>query len=825
MIEIYTLLKAGITMPDSPSNNSSERSDKNSNDKKSEQVQETKGWLFKWTNYIKGYQKRWFVLQNGLLSYYRNQAEMAHTCRGTISLHGAIIHTEQYSCNFVVSNGGGTQTFHLKAASEVERQKWVTALELAKSKAIQLMESDDEEENDGFPVEIDKQELATAVKMMGARLEELKTCNDLIEKHGQALQRSVAEVESVTSATGSQQSVPGEAGSQLAPKLKILTERSTLLKITSNAMLNACAQFMELTQTQGRKWQRLLSHEREQRLRLEEMVEQLAKQHSRLENQCKNQNTTHPHSNEGKGRLEETPVLKTRVEDLRVDSNSNSDEDDEFEDAKEDQDYEDFTVSAPPKLRRSSSSGSMESTKSESDDKPEEEYDESSVDNGTDAAAKGTINVVHRRSRSEATDTDGASGNVQMTPVKRGQGKMGRQRRSRVPDKPDISFSLWSIMKNCIGKDLSKIPVPVNFSEPLSMLQRLVEDFEYSEILDKASQCTDNYEQMAYVAAFTVSAYSTTAIRTGKPFNPLLGETFEFDRSDDLGWKIITEQVMHHPPMVAQYCESQVHGWSCWQEFTMRSKFKGKYLEIEPIGITHLKFSSGNHYTWRKVKTVVHNIVIGKLWIDNCGEMEIVNHKTLDKCYMKFEPYSYFGGTPKKVTGTVTSSQDKVEWVLTGTWDAKLEGSRVIGETVVKGKSSLECAASKVLWKRITADPESEKYYNFTRFACELNELEDDVAPSDTRLRPDQRLMETGHWDEANTEKVRLEEKQRAARKQRELDTEIANQEGRTVQPYTPTWYKQVPDEYNGGKLIFTYQGGYWEAKDKQDWSRCPDIF
>ena len=34
-------------------------------------------------------------------------------------------------------------------------------------------------------------------------------------------------------------------------------------------------------------------------------------------------------------------------------------------------------------------------------------------------------------------------------------------------------------MKNCIGKDLSKIPLPVNFSEPLSMLQRLVEDYEY----------------------------------------------------------------------------------------------------------------------------------------------------------------------------------------------------------------------------------------------------------------------------------------------------------------------------------------------------------
>lgn len=68
---------------------------------------------------------------------------MAHTCRGTISLHGAIIHTEGDSCTFVISNGG-TQTFHVKASSEVERQRWVTALELAKAKAIRALESDEE---------------------------------------------------------------------------------------------------------------------------------------------------------------------------------------------------------------------------------------------------------------------------------------------------------------------------------------------------------------------------------------------------------------------------------------------------------------------------------------------------------------------------------------------------------------------------------------------------------------------------------------------------------------------------------------------------------
>ena len=42
------------------------------------------------------------------------------------------------------------------------------------------------------------------------------------------------------------------------------------------------------------------------------------------------------------------------------------------------------------------------------------------------------------------------------------------------------------------------------------------------------------------------------------------------------------------------------------------------------------------------------------------GEMEILNHKTGDKCHMKFEPYSYFAAIEKKVTGTVITSGDKV---------------------------------------------------------------------------------------------------------------------------------------------------------------------
>ena len=49
-------------------------------------------------------------------------------------------------------------------------------------------------------------------------------------------------------------------------------------------MINASAEFIELCQGHGRKWQKILSNEREHRQRLEDMVEQLAKQHSHLEN-------------------------------------------------------------------------------------------------------------------------------------------------------------------------------------------------------------------------------------------------------------------------------------------------------------------------------------------------------------------------------------------------------------------------------------------------------------------------------------------------------------------------------------------------------------
>lgn len=82
-------------------------------------------------------------------------------------------------------------------------------------------ESDDEERH-----QPDKNELQLMVRTMASKLEDLNTCNDLIAKHGSALQKTLSELEQVDDA--------GDAAS----KLKNVNERATLFRITSNAMIN-----------------------------------------------------------------------------------------------------------------------------------------------------------------------------------------------------------------------------------------------------------------------------------------------------------------------------------------------------------------------------------------------------------------------------------------------------------------------------------------------------------------------------------------------------------------------------------------------------------
>ena len=66
---------------------------------------------------------------------------------------------------------------------------------------------------------------------------------------------------------------------------------------------------------------------------------------------------------------------------------------------------------------------------------------------------------------------------------------------------------------------------------------------EYGDLLTRAAECATVEESLTYLSAIAMSSYATTSCRTSKPFNPLLGETFEYDRTDDMGWRSFAEQV------------------------------------------------------------------------------------------------------------------------------------------------------------------------------------------------------------------------------------------------------------------------------------------
>ncbi|XP_061464343.1 oxysterol-binding protein-related protein 6 isoform X7 [Rhineura floridana] len=368
---------------------------------------------------------------------------------------------------------------------------------------------------------------------------------------------------------------------------------------------------------------------------------------------------------------------------------------------------------------------------------------------------------------------------------------------------PDTSnINLWNILRNNIGKDLSKVSMPVELNEPLNTLQHLCEELEYSELLDKAAESDDPYERMVLIAAFATSGYASTYYRAGsKPFNPVLGETYESIR-EDRGFRFFSEQVSHHPPISACHCESK--NFVFWQDIRWKNKFWGKSMEILPIGTLNVTLPKyGDCYVWNKVTTCIHNILSGRRWIEHYGEITIRNTKSsVCICKLTFIKVNYWNSNVNEVHGVVMDQEGKVVHRLFGKWH---EG--------------LYCGvgpSAKCIWRPGSMPTNYERYYGFTRFAIELNELDPalkDLLPrTDARFRPDQRLLEEGNLEAAAAEKLRIEELQRSRRRYLEEN----NME------HVPNFFKKVTDANQ--REAWVSNDMYWELRKDPGFSKVETL-
>ncbi len=109
-------------------------------------------------------------------------------------------------------------------------------------------------------------------------------------------------------------------------------------------------------------------------------------------------------------------------------------------------------------------------------------------------------------------------------------------------------------------------------------------------------------------------------------------------------------------------------------------------------------------------------------------------------------------------------------------------------------------------------------YYGFTRFATHLNEftdnLEQELPPTDSRFRPDQRLFENGKIDEAELEKQRIEESQRERRRDLELKNES----------HQPLWFQQDKTNQNS-KNEWEFNNQYWSQRDSPGFKNLKNRF
>uniref|UniRef100_A0A7N8XYM3 Oxysterol-binding protein n=1 Tax=Mastacembelus armatus TaxID=205130 RepID=A0A7N8XYM3_9TELE len=403
-------------------------------------------------------------------------------------------------------------------------------------------------------------------------------------------------------------------------------------------------------------------------------------------------------------------------------------------------------------------------------------------------------------------------------------------------------FSIWSILRNCIGMELSKITMPVIFNEPLSFLQRLTEYMEHTYLICQANTSSDSVERMKCVAAFAVSAVASQWERTGKPFNPLLGETYELVR-EDLGFRLISEQVSHHPPVSAFHAEGLTQDFVFHGSIYPKLKFWGKSVEAEPKGIITLELPKHSEaYTWTNPTCCVHNIIVGQLWIEQYGNVEVINHRTGERCCLNFKPCGLFGKELHKVEGYILDKSKKKLCALYGKWteclyvvdpaafeahkkndkkgvEEKKASQPGCSEDQEQGPSSVSDSVevipgSQLLWRVAPRPANSAEMYSFTSFAMQLNELHKEmegVLPqTDCRLRPDIRAMENGDIDLASEEKKRLEEKQRAARKNRSKSDE----------EWKTRWFQQGQNPHTSSQ-DWLFSGGYWDREYRQ----LPDIY
>uniref|UniRef100_G3PCN9 Pleckstrin homology domain containing, family A (phosphoinositide binding specific) member 3 n=1 Tax=Gasterosteus aculeatus TaxID=69293 RepID=G3PCN9_GASAC len=133
------------------------------------------GILYKWTNYMTGWQPRWFVLEGGVISYYDSEDDVDKGSKGSIKMSVCDIKVHPTDTTRLELIIPGEQHFYVRAVNAAERQRWLVALGSSKAGTLESHRHKD-------------RQLAQSPDCLKTKMSELRLYCDLLVQQVQTIQ-------------------------------------------------------------------------------------------------------------------------------------------------------------------------------------------------------------------------------------------------------------------------------------------------------------------------------------------------------------------------------------------------------------------------------------------------------------------------------------------------------------------------------------------------------------------------------------------------------------------------------------------------------------
>ena len=741
------------------------------------------GKLIKWTNYFSGWKERIFIIKGPLLYYYYALKELP---RGKVHLGLATIINDENNDYFEINTG--SNIFFLKAENKEMREKWVNALTKAKlegEKNIrEILKKNKTTKNPEY------NDLIYPELNYDAELEQLYTAVTRLKIDNQNLMNYI------------------ESKNFKDPEFKILKERFQ----DDFEILQTCVKLFDPIDDKSGNNSKNLNLVNQKKILRNSSFDNLNINNINSINNNNNENNEIKLRNVPRGSFNQNPNREEDDYSMAKDNLINEPficQGEEFYDMEEEADdiennfqnnnnnnkYQNIIKIPQNNYYINNTPGFNSNNNDKTRNHQNSNINNNYIKNTSINSPNNIINTNFSQITSLTKTININKRNKFYDPL------YDYPKRTSLPVKKlDHGFNVWKVFKSAVGKDLSRFGVPVYFNEPISSLQKFCEPFQYAHLLNTAANEPNPYIRLAKSACFCIGQFVINNGRQAKFFNPLLYETYEYVDNEQ-NFRYMSEQVSHHPAISAYYAEGE--GWNIYANTNSVIKFiiTGR-LEVNALGRTYITYENYNDVnSFTKPKVITRNLIIGTIDIDVEGKFEVTNEMG-DICEVDMIPST--SGQKGNLHGKIKDINGDVKILLEGNWTDNI----YIINNETKEKT--------IIWRIIPSKGKEDFYYQ--PYTFDLNNLTEEMKkalpPTDSRFRPDQRLMEYQEIDKAGDEKHRLEEEQRARAKIYKKDGFIPK----------PLYFDETYDDLTG-ELIYKYKGNYWDMRNNHQFENLPKIF